>query len=55
MDVSAEVSDVHIPVLPPPPGFECFSWPMAAGGPSGDPSRFDFSVELPGWFPRGTY
>ena len=53
MDVSAEVSDTHVPVLPPPPGFVCFSWPKAAGGPGGDPSLFDFSMELPGWFPMG--
>ena len=51
--VSIEVSDVHIPVLPPPPGFERFSWPTAVGGPGGDPSLFDFSAELPGWFPMG--
>ena len=42
MDVSIEVSDVHIPVLPPPPGFERFIWAMVAGGPGGDPSLFDF-------------
>ena len=23
------------------------------GGPGGDPSVFDFSAELPGWFPMG--
>ena len=49
MDVSIEVSDVHIPVLPPPPGFERFSWSLADGGPGGD-----FSAELPGWFPMGS-
>ena len=47
MDVSIEVSDVPVPVLPPPPGFERFSWPTAVGGPGGDPSLFDFSAELP--------
>ena len=26
---------------------------MATGGPGGDPSLFDFSAELPGWFPMG--
>ena len=50
MDVSAEVSDTHVPVLPPPPGFEYFSWSKDTEGPVGDPSLFDFSVELPGWF-----
>ena len=53
MDVSVEVSDVLVPVHPPPPGFERFSWPSAIEGPGGDPSLFDFSAELPGWFPRG--
>ena len=53
MDVSTEVSDTHVPVLPPPPGFKCFSWPKATGGPGSDPSLFDFSAELPGWFPMG--
>ena len=38
MDLSTEVSDTHVPVLPPPLGFECFSWPKATGGPGGDPS-----------------
>ena len=38
MDLSTEVSDTHVPVLPPPPGFECFSWAKATGGPYGDPS-----------------
>ena len=53
MDVSTEVSDTNVPVLPPPPGFECFSWPKATGGPGVDPSLFDFSAELPGRFPMG--
>ena len=53
MDVSTEVSDPNFPVLPPPPGFECFAWTKATGGPGGDPSLFDFSAELPGWFPMG--
>ena len=53
MDVSIEVSGVPVPVLPPPLGFERFSWPTADEGPGSDPSLFDFSAELPGWFPRG--
>ena len=55
MDVSVEVSYVPVPVLPPPspPGFERFSWPSAVEGPGGDTSPFNFSAELPGWFPRG--
>ena len=53
MDVSTEVSDMHVPVLPPPPGFECFSWLKATGGPGGDPSLLDFLAEIPGWFAMG--
>ena len=53
MDVSVEVSDVTVPVLPNPPGFERFSWPSAVGGPGSDPSLLDFLAELPGWFPMG--
>ena len=53
MDVSTEVSELNIPLPPPPPGFECFVWPKAIGGPGGDSSLFDFSAELPGWFPMG--
>ena len=51
MDVSVEVPDVAAPVFQPPPGFERFSWPKDEWGPGSDPSLFDFSVELPGWFP----
>ena len=53
MDVSTEVSDPHVLVLPLPPGFEFFAWPKATGGPGGDPSLFDFSAKLLGWFPMG--
>ena len=52
MDVSSEVSDVPMAVLPPPPGFEQFSLPTAVGW-GGDPSLFDFSAELPKWFHGG--
>ena len=53
MDVSAKVSYSDVPVLPPPPSFECFAWPNATGGSGSDPYLFDFSAELPGWFPLG--
>ena len=46
MDVSFEVSDAPVPMLPPPPGFERFSWPSAVEGPGGDRSLFDFSAKL---------
>ena len=52
MDVSGEVSDIPETVLHPPPGFEQFSW-LTAIGRGGDPSLFDFSAELPKWFPGG--
>ena len=52
MDVSREVSDVPVDVLPPTPGFEPFSW-LTRVGWGGDPSPFDFSAELPKWFPGG--
>ena len=53
MDISIAEPDVPIPVLQPPPGFLHFSWPWEEWGPDGDPSLFDFSKELPGWFPWG--
>ena len=52
MDVSSEVSDVPVAMLPPPPGFEPFSW-LTAVGRGGDPSLSDLSAELPKWFPGG--
>ena len=52
MDESGEISVVPEAVLPPPPGFEQFSW-LTAVGRGGDPSLFDFSAELPKWFPGG--
>ena len=42
-----------IPVVRPPPGFLQFSWPREEWGLDGDPSLFNFSKELPGWFPWG--
>ena len=45
---SIEVSDVPVPVLPPPPGFERFCWPAAIGRPGGDPFLYNFSTELTG-------
>ena len=53
MDVSTAVSQPNAPVIPPPPGFECFVWLEATGEPGGDPSVFDFSAKLPGWYPLG--
>ena len=53
MDVSTTVSQMNVPLLSPPPGFECFVWPEATGRPGDDHSVFDFSAELPGWFPLG--
>ena len=51
MDSVEAVIDVPVPVPRPPPGFERFSWPREEWGPDVDPSLFDFSKELPGWFP----
>ena len=53
MDVSTKVSELNVPLPPPPPGFESFVWLKATGGPGGDPSLFDFLAELPGWPPMG--
>ena len=50
--MSAE-TDVPIPVLRPPPGCWQLSWPREECGSDGDPSLFNFSKELPGWFPWG--
>ena len=50
MDIMNTELDVHIPVLRPPPGFWQFAWPREEWGPDVDPSLFDFSKELPGWF-----
>ena len=52
MDDSGEISFVPEAVLPPPPGFEQFSW-LTAVGQGGDPSLFDFSAELPKWLHGG--
>ena len=52
MENSGKISVVPEAVLPPPPGFEQFSWRTAVGW-GGDPSLFDFSAELPKWFPGG--
>ena len=51
MDGVEAVLDVPVPVFRPPPGVENFSWPREEWGPNGDPSLFDFSRELPVWFP----
>ena len=53
MDVSTAVSKLDFPLLPAPPGFEHFVWQGATRGPGGNPSTFNFSAELPGWFPLG--
>ena len=53
MDIINAEPDVHVPILRPPPGFRQLSWPREEWGPDGDPSLFDFSKELPGWFPWG--
>ena len=53
MDIVSAERDVPIPVLRPPPGFRQFSWPRGEWRPDGDPSLFNFSKELPGWFPWG--
>ena len=50
-DVSSEVSNVPVAVLPPPLGFEPFSWRRAVGR-SGGPSLFDFlggAAEMVSW------
>ena len=53
MDIVSAETDVPIPVLRPPPGFLPFSWTREDWGPNGDLSLFNFSRELPGWFPWG--
>ena len=53
MDISIAEPDVPITVLQPPPGFLHFSWLREEWELDGDPSLFDFSKKLPGWFPRG--
>ena len=56
MDIMNAEPDVPEPdraVLRPPPQFRKFSLPRKEWGPDGDPSLFDFSKELPGWFPWG--
>ena len=53
MDIVSEETYVPIPVLRPPPGFQQVSWPWEEWGPDGDLSLFNFSKELPGWFPWG--
>ena len=50
MDVSTAVSKLDFSLVPASPGFKRFIWPEATGGPGGNPSTFDFSAELPGWF-----
>ena len=53
MDVSTAISKLDFPLLPAPPGFDHFVWPGAIPGPGGNPSTFDLSTDLPGWFPLG--
>ena len=53
MDVSIAVSKLDCPLLPALPGFDQFVWPGSPQGPGGNPSMFDFSANLPGWFPLG--
>ena len=53
MDIVSVETDVPNSVLRPPPGFRPFSWPWEKRGTDGDPSLFNFSKELPGWFPWG--
>ena len=52
MDIVSVETDGPITVVRPPPGFWQFSWPPGGVGPDGDLSLFNFSNELPGWFPR---
>ena len=53
MDILGAEPDVPIAVLRPPPGFRQFSSPREEWGPDVDPPLFNFSKELPGWFPWG--
>ena len=53
MDIMNAEPDMPIPILRAPPGFRKFSCPREEWGPDGDPSLFDFSKELPSWFPWG--
>ena len=52
MDIVSVETDGPILIIRPPPGFRQFSWPWEEWGPDSDPSLFNFSKELPGWFPR---
>ena len=51
MDTGGGTTDTYAPIIPPPPGFEQFSWPHEGLIVGGDPSLFTFTEELPGWFP----
>ena len=51
MDDSTVAVKPDFSSLPAPPGCEKFTWPEANRGPGGIPSTFDFSADLPGWFP----
>ena len=51
MDTGGATTDTPNPIIPPPPGFQQFSWPREDWQVGGDWSLFNFAKELPGWFP----
>ena len=51
MDTGGVMTVMPTPIVPPPPGFQQFSWPREEWSVGGDASLFDFAKELPGWFP----
>ena len=54
IDESHMSSVLDLPVLAAPPGFDRIVRPGDTGGPVGTSSTFDFSSELPGWYPLGS-
>ena len=53
MDIMNAEPNVPIPVLRPPSRVSAIFMATGGVGPDGDPSLFEFSNELPGWFPWG--
>ena len=51
MDTGGAMTDTLAPIIPPAPGFRKFSWPREEWKVDGDPSLFNLTKELPGWFP----
>ena len=43
MDTGGATTDTPTPIIPPPPGFQQFSWPREDWKVSGDPSLFNFA------------